>query len=1072
MANLTVYKSSAGSGKTFTLVLNYLKLLLKTPYQFRHILAVTFTNKATREMKERIIEQLSKMAAGEHTKMAMIIEKDEQLNKNEKLDWQKQASITLSLILHDYSRFQVTTIDSFFHQVIRSFAKELNLPLNFEVELDQTSVLNAISDEVMLDIGRDQSLTRWLRDFAFSKMEEDKGWDIQRDIRELGRELFNEQFQKIQYKIFKGQQDLRTDFENLLKALNQIVHQYEQTANRYAQKVMDLVESFGLEPRNFKGGVKSGLIGDFRKLIDNRDPGKLENFYIKFQKLEGPEELSSKNSEFKEKILQCAENGLWERLIEVADFYEKQKHPYQTALAIKSNFYSFGILSDLSNKLKAYRQAHELLMISDMNNLLRQITTQTDVPFLYEKVGQHYQHFLIDEFQDTSDFQWDNFKPLLLNALAGRQFSMLVGDVKQSIYRWRGGNPRLLMDQIFKDFSQFESSLQEETLSVNYRSRGLIVRFNNAFFGLAPSLIAKNTQIPNGEILTQAYEDVVQQPADPYDEEGYVEIQFLKEEKSLPFQEQARNELLEKLGEIFNEGYQYRDVAILVRTNLEAKRTANFLNIEASSYPVISTDSLVLGYSTKVKFLVNLLGYLHDPSNAMVKTRLLNDYLRYLKGDDQDGLHSLFSDVKDGQDALFRSKMPKAFFEKFPAISRLPLYEMVEELIDLFDLNIEGDAYIQRFLDQVLDYGQQYRVDIPGFIEWWWDKGRQEAVQVPEAANAIRIETVHRAKGLEYPVVMVPYAKWEMGHKGGAQQQFLWVSPDKAPFDQVPYLPVALKQSLADTYFAEPYYEDLLFSYLDNLNLLYVTLTRAIDQLYIWAPDPHNAKGELNSKNVNGLLYQVIKEGGYQSEKDLRSHWNEEESCLTLGSKPRLQPSANPEKGVHQLPGLPTNPWRDKLTIRPRANQMVNEERDNPSAVDHGLIVHGILEQMTTKEDLDRILNKFYSEGLFTKAEQERLKKNLKTVLELPEVENWFTANWQIMNEREILMPDGIVYRPDRVMTFGSKAKVAEFKTGKPENTHERQVRAYAEALSQLGYEEIKPYLLYIADKEVREVPV
>lgn len=1060
LAALQVFKSSAGSGKTFTLVQYYLQLVLKEPSSYRQILAVTFTNKATWEMKERILATLKSLANGEASTMRSVLE-DYFQSQGAVVNITDQAKTVLTYILHDYSRFSVSTIDSFFNQVVRSFSRELGLSVNFEVEIDQQGVLKEVTDRLMLEIGKDEQLTKWLREFAFDKMEDDRDWNIQRDIEGLGRELFNEQFQQIRDQIYREQEDLRSYLGEFIKHIDQIAFQYKNKLKSYAKEVLELTESYGLEPTDF-AKKQSSLIVNFQKLFNQNDLEQANKFLGKFKKIEDPSQLASKHSEKRQLIIQCAEEGLFDLLSYIAEFIENEHAKYASVKAIKSHIYAFGILADLEKHLKNYRQENELLLIPDLNNLLKQITAKTDSPFIYEKVGHRFSHFLLDEFQDTSNFQWDNLRPLLINSLSDEKENLIVGDVKQSIYRWRSGNPNMLINRVYDDLASFQGLIKNQNLAVNYRSLGHVVSFNNAFFREVPEVIKENELLANSGFLEKAYQGVEQDILPDNVDQGFVQVYLFSKRDEQNFSEIAQEHLIDSLNAFFERGYNYRDIAILVRTNAQAKVTAQLLSSEDNKLPVISSDSLMVSYSTKVQLLVHLCYYLNDPSSNLVKTYLLNDYLRYFQKA-QVNNDQIFKGWQD-KDYL-TTILPGDFFAEWGNLKKLPLYELGESLIRIFHLNDSNDAYLQRFLDMLLDFTGRAHADLNHFLEWWEEQGKKEAVQVPAGEDAIRLETIHKAKGLEYPVVVLPFTDWSLGGGGG---NLIWVEPAEEPFNQFPYLPVTYQSGLNETLFKDTYQEELMLSFLDNTNLLYVSFTRAIKELYVYAPDPRDKQGNVKMNKVNGLIYEVLMRN---MDGNLSTFQDEDGIRFEVGHLADGKGDKSDSLRVETMSKLPSNPWRSKLTFRAHSNEVIDTSKSEISEnLNRGLLIHGVLANIRVLDDLDESINQYYFEGLVGDHELASLKEDLKEILNIPKVQEWFDDNWHIHNEEEILTPDGTVYRPDRVITFGKKAKVIDYKTGKPDDKDENQIKRYGRSLKDMGYEDVEQILLYIDSKQIHQV--
>lgn len=1064
MAGLLIYKSSAGSGKTFNLVKTYLKLVLENPDKYRNILAITFTNKATREMKVRIVDSLRKIAAGEETTMAQVLLQEFKEQGIKMPSIQQRAQAVLQNVLHDYTRFSVSTIDSFFSGIIRSFARELGLSGNYDLQLDQNEILEEIIDWLMLDIGKDPTLRKWLLNFTYFKMESGKSWNIQQEIAGLGQQLFDEQFQKLQQSYpLQDKDQLKTDLDAFLKELNQIIADFTASAHAMIDRIFDHLMEYSLKPEDFSGGQRSPLMNLVR-LKEKEDKAYYwANFLDKIQK-KPTEKLAAQSSPKKEAIKDCAENGLWDLVEESANLYQNKIQAYRSANLVKETVYAFGIIMDLSLKLRDYRAEHEILTPSDINNLLNQVTAETDSPFIYEKIGTMYQHYLVDEFQDTSDFQWQNLRPLVQNSLSNQFTSMLVGDAKQSIYRWRGGNPLLLLEQVNHDFSAFQDLLKEIPLQTNFRSLDNIIKFNNRLFGLATTYLNDGLNSEEASLLQEAY---AQPEQDPLEGKfgGYVDVRFYEGQKKEAWETAILKALVEDIHQLLQQGYQYRDIALLVRTNGQASAIVNHLTHPDINLPVLSAESLLLGNATIPRFLVNLLRYLNDPTDDLLKAEILNDYLRYIAPINDEGTpHQLYAMKDDSSNALERL-MPDAFIGNVIYLRKLPLYELAEELIDIFGLNEHANTYLQRFQDLILEYSENEQVDIPNFLEWWEEAGHKKAVTIPPGENAIRIETIHKSKGLQFPVVFVPFIKWKLDAEGGSNSDLVWVHSNDPPFNKFPYLPVKMKKELAESYFAEAYAREQSLSRLENLNLMYVAFTRAVERLYVKTPDPNTSKGDVNTKNVNGLLYQLLETATFQQ------NWDAENMIYAYGNPDFAPQSSEAGSQIRKLESFPHSRWRQKLTIRPRARQLIQGMEDEVfEKVDYGNLMHGILERIRHPEDLDEAIEAMKREGLLRAYQEQEIRNAIREVLELPQVKDWFVDQWDIKTEKDILLPDGSVFRPDRVLIHENKAVVIDYKTGQPEKAHQSQVQKYAKILQQMGYSEVEGYLLYLEEPGVEKV--
>ncbi len=1084
---LSIYKSSAGSGKTYTLVSEYLRLLINHPSEFRNILAITFTNKATAEMKNRIVSALARICVGKFPQLEETLleevyggqiktEKDRESFRKQLRENARQA---LTNILHSYSEFNVSTIDSFFQQILRNFAKELKLPLRYEIEMDTSYALDEIVGQLMQDVGHDKDLTKWLEDFAFAQVDEDKGWDIAQSITRLGMEIFREEVwdsltvsdetdtdasvetaeeaeiaPNNSGEEKQDQQEARnlryTFLKNLIGELWKIKHRFEKEMENFGKDAQVLVAGHNLAETDFKAGTFS-----FFKKIQAKD----YEIGATLQKIidGNTGEWCSKTSGKKQKIDQLVqEGGLQTLLLETVEYLNTHLQKYHSAAEVLKNIYVYGILHDLKDKLRNYRTDKNLMLISDTNNVLRAVISTEDTPFIYEKVGTVYRHLLIDEFQDTSSYQWFNLLPLVQNALGSNHTVLVVGDVKQSIYRWRGGNLQLLLKGLAKDLQAFYTANVEKELTDNYRSAQNIVSFNNAFFETASELlVASIAHVSGQKQLKRAYSSVKQ--GIKRNVGGYVKVDlFLDNNKDADigsWKQQARNQLLQTINELETRQCPLRNMAVLVRSNTEGAEIAQFLS--ANNKRVVSSESLLLKNSVKVQLLIAVLHYLANPNNTIAKTEILVNYLALHKPGETLN-HSIFSDHQDRSDhPLFNQILPPDFMQKTAEMVKKPLYETIELLLQLLALHQPPDAYIQRFQDLILEFSRTKSADILHFLEWWQENKERDktSIIVPEGENAITIMTIHKAKGLEFPVVFVPYAEWTMKPK----EVFLWTKTDEAPFNRLGAIPLQWTASLERTYFTEDYTAELIHSYLDNLNLLYVALTRPTEELYLFSKVSKNMDGNVDS--IYKLLYQTL--GNFT----LSPLFNPDTFTFECG-QPTDWTTLNIKESdqIVQLTQYLSNDYRSKITLRSDSERYFTLfDNAQAEALKLGQKIHSVLEKLNSPNDIDKVIRKLQIQGLLTAKDEGLIKQRLKQIFDLPQVQNWFDPKWEVFSERTLLC-DSLRQIPDRVIVQNNEAIIIDYKTGKREVKHHRQLQRYAKWLAEMGYKVVGQYLLYILE--------
>ncbi|MEM7383190.1 MAG: UvrD-helicase domain-containing protein [Bacteroidota bacterium] len=862
MSTLHVYRASAGSGKTHALVRAYIQLALASPEGFQEILAVTFTNQATQEMKQRILAYLHSLAQGLASPVA---EELVQLQGWELPALQERAQVVLSNILHQYDRFSVSTIDSFFQTVVRGFAQELGLQGSASMELELEAVLDTIIGELIATAGHDKQLQQWLVAFAEHRVRTGKHWEFERELKRLGYELFTEVFSAQEAQLAHALSDPKA-LDTFLGKLRQAVAHFEDTLQGMGSTALQAMHQADLVVEDFAYGQR-GVAGYLAGLQQQ------QRFTPTRRALEAAASIAAwhtTRTDKQERIIQLVQQDLQGILRQALRFYQTHHRSYYTALAVQHFIYAFGIITHLLARLSDYRAEKNVMLVSDTANLLRQIIAENDTPFVYEKIGAFYKHFLIDEFQDISGFQWQNLKPLLRNSLAEGHMSLLVGDMKQSIYRWRGGSWQLLLTQLTEEVAHTTAT----TLSHNWRSKRRIIDFNNTLFTELSAWLVRYWQgqlaalddelkealSPQVQAIATAYQDVYQRtPAGRAQAEGgYIHITFLAGQPeaagvahSWRAEVKARLPLL--IESLQADGFALKDIALLVRNNGEGQELLQTLLAYQQSaqarpgyrYEAISAASLYLGHSPWVNILINALRCLADEQNLLAQAELGYLYRRYVCQE----THTVFHE--DGQ---VGAQLLQDFLGQRTRLQQLPLYELVETLVGIFQVRCAASApFIQAFQDVVLDYIQQKPATVHHFLAWWQERGYKRAIARVAGQDAMTIMTIHQAKGLQFKTVILPFCEWGFDHNLQTPPM-LWCATPIPPFADFPTLPVSYTSRLKDTVYAQDYFEERIQAYLDNLNLLYVAFTRPEHRLYVFAKRP--SKGSL--KTTADVLYHTF----------------------------------------------------------------------------------------------------------------------------------------------------------------------------------------------------------------------
>ncbi|MBN3583235.1 UvrD-helicase domain-containing protein [Algoriphagus aestuarii] len=1063
-----IYKSSAGSGKTYTLTLEYLKLALQSPNAFKQVLAVTFTNKATQEMKERIVDVLKKLRNRVDSDETLDSELMKHLNVDES-GLKVLAQQTLTAILHDYGRFSVSTIDSFFQKVVRAFAREIDLNAKFDVELDQDAVLERVVDRVVMQVMEDEFLHRWLVDYAYEQIQNGKSWDIRKNIKGLGKQIFQEDFKKYAPEI-RGFLKEKENIKLLQSFVSERKNEIIGISIELGRQAESIRISNGLDWVDFSGGSRS-FAKLFEKFGDRNNPLPELTDATK-AKMDEPDSWYSKSSKKIDAILSAYEQGLNQILHQILILASK----WNTLQAIAKNTYVYGVFRNLLDELTLIKDEENILLISDANEFLKEITKGNDTPFIYEKVGNQYKNFLIDEFQDTSGFQWDSFKPLLENSLGNGNTNLLVGDVKQSIYRWRGGEMKLLLSQVEEEIGP--KRIQTKNLDTNFRSLSNIIKFNNAVFQALPkameSVLNTSYGVDNPQILSQAYLDSYQKVSTKKEKSkfsGKVKLEFIdpKEEgDEEKFNDLVLKKLPDMVMELQDHGYQLQDIAFLVRKKSEGEAIADYLMAYGSENPhsdyrfdVLSDESMFLNKASSVKSLISGFNYLHNPTDQ-VQFKTMWYYLAVLSGLPVD--HDLFA--LDKMPSELEEKV-RLFKEKENLMLQLPLMEALEELIKvlgLMELGLER-AYISGFKEAVYDFTAKNRADLSGFLDWWEINQTKRTVKIPEGHNAMRILTIHKSKGLQFKVVVMPFLKWDIFDV--KKENVVWSPFEDREKGLSAIIPLTINGKLENSDFKQTYAEEATMAYLDSLNMLYVALTRAEDVFLGYVP----YKAKIGSRNYIEVQIQQLLENQLSSENgfNFSPYFDQESKVFEFGDWPETSSEKIRQTGSAELRWAYKN-WSEVLTLRKYAVDFSIEGMEQRKKQKFGLIVHEILELSADKEAALQNLRTFYFDGKLNEEEKQVVERQLEHLFTNSLFASWFGDKGILLSEQGILLPGGKQKRPDRIILSEYEAVIVDFKTGEAKSSYANQVKEYMELVANLSKKPTKGYLCYLETGVIEEV--
>lgn len=1007
-------------------------------------------------MKDRILAYLDDFAQGRDNDLS------EELRKELKLDastFQMYAQETQAEILHKYSQFSISTIDAFFQKVIRSFTREAGLAGDYRLEVEQAPVMEEVIDNLIDELGTHEQLTKWVVEFANENLANERAWDVRSSLLSFSEEIFKEEYREIEEEVSQTT-SVNNFFPDLLAKLKKRKEEFVKNVTAKAGEAVTIIRQNGLTPDDFKY-ANGGVYGWFQKISKitsvagfNEDAvGKrpLGDYHVS-------KNFPNKDTQHARLMMKLADEQLIPILRDLLAYREKNYKAALSADVALNNFYAFGLITDMSRKLKEYKDENGMMLLADAPRFLNNVIQDSDTPFIYEKVGSFYRHYLIDEFQDTSGLQWKNFFPLLTNGLDQGYTSMVVGDVKQAVYRWRGGDLNLLQQQVGVQVGEHRISIKE--LNHNYRSAEAIVSFNNKLFSTLATMVAAET---GKAISVEAYHDVTQQQHKK--EVGFVSVAMLKDEEDLKWREVALQRVPGYLEKLQAMGVALKDIAILVRENREGQQIVKHLMDYRNSgqakpgcrYEVVSNESLRLDGAGTVNLLVSALRYLLNAEDAVARAQLGYEYARL-----HEPARSLTDVFTVTNQVDFENNLPESFTGRKAALKKMPLFELTESLIELFSLGkVKGEfSYLQSFQDLVLEFSSRERNDLGVFLEWWDEIKGKKSIQVSGEVDAVQILTVHKSKGLQFKYVIIPFCAWEVDH-GFGRSPNLWVKADEVPFDKAGYLPVKYSSSLDDTLFAHYYQEERSRIYLDNLNLLYVALTRAEHGLIVLAP-------EGGKKNAGQLLLD-----GIQQSIELQTGWDSTTQTLTVGEwraavekKPRFAPTS-----IELTTYTATN-WHERLVIRHTAKGYFQKtENESVERIRYGIHIHAILSNVKYKEEWQLALEKLVDEGLISSEEKPRVFELMEELLANPLIASWFSAPWNVRTEVPILLPGGGDSRIDRLLTNGKKAVVIDFKTGEAGKADQKQVLEYMNTLTQMQFTETEGYLLYTKTGDVVSVP-
>ena len=1077
---LTVYKASAGSGKTFTLAVQYIKHLIReeSGHAYSHILAVTFTNKATAEMKDRILQQLFGIWKGLPSSEGYLRVLQQEMRTDgieiPEEDIRRRAGRALCRILHDYDRFRVETIDAFFQSVVKNLAHELNLNANLKVDLNDGEVLNAAVDRIMERLHLTPVILNWVQEYVEDRIANDQRWDIAKEVKSFASWIFKEAYltheQEIRNVLKENQK-----IAELRKALNQILQESEDIIQSAVGNFRDELEQRGLTCATFSRG--STLDTYLKRLAGGLFEAEFGDTLQKY--IDNPSNMLRKADRNVPELSEAATHfsGL---LSDLRDFQRKCLIRHNSAKLSLKHLNPLRLLEVIDEEVARLNHENNRFLLAKTPILLHDLIEDQDAPFIYEKMGTYVHHIMIDEFQDTSAMQWKNFKVLLQEGMASGHGNLIVGDVKQSIYRWRNGDWSIL-NHIDKEMAAYRPDIRN--LDTNHRSERRLIAFNNAFFPAAAA--ALDDIAPEASTkLAEIYADVAQQCPPQKTGNGHVCIRFY-DEKDKTNEAQMLDELCQQVERLHREGLPYGKMAILLRKRKFADPIIRHFATRLPDVKIVSDEAFLLSSSLAINILIAAMRYMANPED---KVSLAVLALHANPGiPPQTNARSLAGQPLE-------QMVAEEYIKHTEELKLLPLYELQEKLYKIFGLShITGeDAYLFAYFDQLTAYVQDNPSDLPSFLKFWDE--RLCNIPIPSGEiEGIRIFTVHQSKGLQFHTVFAPYCDWEIeqDNTGNRNNNLLWCETHEAPYDMLPVIPVTIEKRMRDSIFRAPYEEEHLQRRVDALNLLYVTFTRAEKNLFAWCRTrytmderstigdlihealPHQLEGAETEEGENGQIARfaygtpATQHIQKQKETDNRMEINYLPTEVNMHSyKARIEfcQSNRAEDFLESMSGQPQN---DASTRQGKRRL--------------GLLMHSIFSTIYTRADVEKALRRLETEGqIGTLEEKEDLKRQVEQAFKHPEVARWFDGTMQLYNECPILTQEYReesgkygTYRPDRVMFAADEAIVTDFKFGAPRPEYRDQVAGYMNLLSQMEPQRhIKGYLWYILDNRLEEVTI
>lgn len=988
-------------------------------------------------MKDRILENLLAIALMDEAKEAQGMLSTLMLETGlDQSTLQKRGKERLQDILKNYASFHIKTIDSFTNKLIKSFAFDLDLTADFEVELDTELLMKEAVDGVLAKIGIDKELTTLLVSFSKAKTLEDKSWDISRDLQSISKLILNENHAS-------GLKDLSekslSSFTILSKKLREDQKTYKQTLKDIGTTALELIQAAGVEHKEF---YSSQLPKFFIKISSSPEDSSFKKDSSIYRNVED-RVLYSKS---KPESTRFAIDRMADRLIQ---FYKQAFSVYEKIKLnelILKNLEPLAVINAINIELNEIKAKNNVRLNAEFNQLISEHLIAEPAAFIYEKLGERFKYFFIDEMQDTSRLQWQNLIPLIDNAISTADSGlMLVGDAKQAIYRWRGGQAEQFIslssgiDDGRSNPFQIKKALQN--LETNYRSHEEVINFNNVFFSyisrhFSSSVYQELYRIGNAQNTNNK-------------KGGFVQLQFVAPIKTAQLRDEVYPEKVYETIKSLNDQFDLNEICVLVRKKKEGTAIAKYLTEQGLD--IVSSETLLIKNNERVDFMINLLKMLHDDTNEEAKFDVLNFLHKHLSVKSEK--HAFFKEMIPCESSEIFSKLENyGVFYEIGRFNNTPVFEAIEDIIRSFRLISTADAFMQFFLDFVFDYTQRRSNKTSSFLDYYEEKKDKLTIVSAENMKAVRIMTIHKSKGLEFPVVIYPY---NMDLYNDRNAKAWYQDLDRKRFNDFDSLLIDSSSGIKITgeYGTFLYEQQRSEMQLDSFNLLYVCLTRAVEQLYVIS----------EIKKPNGLpttsshlFYDFLSAQGL---------WQEDQMTYDFGDPRRrgLRNSQNTDTAIQK--DFISSSWQDHQ-IHIITNSELLWDTKRTEAIGYGNMIHEILSCITSKDDVETALEGFIIKGLLSREETSEIKELLLRVIMHPLLSPYFEPNVAVLNEREILTASGQLVIPDRLIFDGNKVTIVDYKTGKPDASHQLQIDHYAVVLEKMNFVIHEKLIVYI-DKDI-----